>query len=191
MIMRILLTLSIGGMMTTGMIGCSVATHSNVLAPTVIPSPAPSPLQALHVGKLAPDFALDTLDGSRKVHLSDFRGKAVLLIFWASTCADCVKELPVVQKFSVQQKVAGKQIVVLAVDIDKVSNFVNVATLQERFGLTYPILVDDHFQARSSYQIKNVPLAYFIDRQRTIRAIVPGSLDDTSLRSRAEGMEGP
>ncbi len=190
MITRILLALTIVGTVMIGVIACSSATNSNTLVPTVVPSPTLSPIQAPHVGKPAPDFALDTLDGSRKVHLSDFHGKAVLLIFWASTCSICVKELPLVQKFSVQQKVAGKQIVVLAVDMDRVGDFVNVAALQEHLGLTYPILVDDHFQARSSYKITDVPVAYFIDSQHIIRAIVARSLNNTSLSHEAESVEG-
>ena len=187
---RILLALTIVGTMMIGVVACSSATHSNAPAPTALPSPTLSPIQAPRVGEVAPDFALDTLDGSRKVHLSDFRGKAVLLIFWASTCSACVKELPVIQKFSVQQKMAGKQIVVLAVDIDRVGDFVNVTTLQGRLGLTYPILVDDHFQARSSYQITNVPVAYFIDSQHVIHSMISEPLNDASLHSGAESVKG-
>ena len=79
--------------------------------------------------------------------------------------------------------------IVLAVDIDQVDDFVNVATLQQRFGLTYPILVDDHFQARTSYQITDVPLAYFLDRQHIIRSIVAGSLDETVLHKEASSVQ--
>ena len=185
--MRILLVLTIAVIFSG--VACSSAGQSKALTPTTLPSPTPSPLQAPRVGKTAPDFTLDTLDGSRKVHLSDFRGRAVLLLFWESTCSACVKELSVVQKFSVQQKVASKQIVVLAVDIDKVSDFVNVTALQARLGLTYPILVDDHFQARSSYQVANVPVTYFIDSQHVIRAIVQEPLDDTSLHKAVDSVE--
>jgi peroxiredoxin len=78
---------------------------------------------------------------------------------------------------------------VLAVDIDKVSDFVNVTALQARLGLTYPILVDDHFQARSSYQVANVPVTYFIDSQHVIRAIVQEPLDDTSLHKAVDSVE--
>jgi peroxiredoxin len=190
MITRILLALTIVGTVMIGVVACSSATNSNALVPTATVSPTLSPSQAPHVGTSAPDFALDTLDGSRKVHLSDFHGKAILLIFWTSTCSTCVKELPAVQKFSEQQKAGGKQIVVLAIDMDRVGDFANVAALQERFGLTYPILVDDHFQARSSYKITNVPVAYFMDSQRVIRVIISGSLDNTESSREAERVEG-
>ena len=151
MVMRILLILAMVCIVAISMAGCSSAPHSGALAstgtPTLRPSLTPPPRRSPRVGDVAPDFALDTLDGTRKIHLSDFRGKPVLLLFWATTCSPCVKELPVIQQFFVQQQAAGKQMVVLGVDLDYVSNFVKVARLQQQLGLTYPILVDDHFQA--------------------------------------------
>ena len=192
MVTRILLTLAIVCIVAISMAGCSSAPHSGALAstgtPTLRPSLTPPPHRSPRVGDVAPDFALDTLDGTRKIHLSDFRGKPVLLLYWTTTCSPCVKELPVIQQFFVQQQ-AGKQMVVLGVDLDYVSNFVKVARLQQQLGLTYPILVDDHFQARSSYQITDVPIAYFIDRQHFIRSIVPGPLDNATLYKAASGVE--
>ena len=191
MVMRILLILAMVCIVAISMAGCSSAPHSGALASTGTPTLRPSltPRRSPRVGDVAPDFALDTLDGTRKIHLSDFRGKPVLLLFWATTCSPCVKELPVIQQFFVHQQAAGKQMVVLGVDLDYVSNFVKVARLQQQLDLTYPILVDDHFQARSSYQITDVPIAYFIDRQHFIRSIVPGPLDDATLYKAASGVE--
>lgn len=67
---------------------------------------------------MAPEFALQTLDGTRTVQLSDFRGQPVLLFFWAITCSACVKEQPIIQRFYAQQQAAGKPLIVLGVDID-------------------------------------------------------------------------
>jgi len=193
MVLRILLTLTIAGMVVIGTGGCSSASHPGTLAPTgtsaLHSSPTPPLPGAPRVGDVAPDFALDTLDGTNIFHLSDFRGRPILLIFWAITCSPCVKEQPAIERFYMQQQAAGKQLIILGVDIDKVSDFVNVATLQHRLGLTYPILVDDHFQARTSYQITDVPLAYFLDRQHVIRSIVPGSLDETVLQKETSSVE--
>ena len=88
-----------------------------------------------------------------------------------------------------KQQAAGKKIVVLGVDLDQVGDFVNVAIVQQHLDLTYPILVDDHFQARSSYHITDVPLAYFLDRQHLIRSIVPGPLSETILLKEASSIE--
>ena len=193
MVTRILLTLTVAAMVVIGTGGCSSASHPSVLAPTgtpaLRPSLTPSPPRAPRVGDGAPDFALYTLDGTRIVHLSDFRGQPILLLFWAITCSPCVKEQPVIQRFYAQQQAAGKPLIVLGVDLDKVTDFVKVARMQQTLGLTYPILVDDHFQARTSYQITDVPLAYFLDRQHVIRSIVPGSLNETILHKQASGVE--
>ena len=192
MIRRSLLMLVMTGMLIIGTGGCSSATPSMSHTPTVAPTLYPSltaPPRAPRVGDVAPNFALSTLDGTRTVQLSDFRGQAVLLFFWVVTCSPCVKELPVIQKFYVQQQAAGKQVIVLGVDLDQVGNFMKVATVQRHLGLTYPILVDDHFQTRSSYQITDVPLAYFLDRQHLIRSIVPGPLSETILLKEASSIE--
>ena len=192
-ITRLLLVLTVAAMVFTSAEGCSSAPHSGTPAPGGTPalrsSPTPQPTGSPRVGEVAPDFALDTLDGSRIVRLSDFRNQPVLLFFWAITCSACVKEQPVIQRFYAQQQAASKQLSVLAVDIDRVADFVNVATLQQRLGLTYPILVDDHFQARMAYRITDVPLAYFLDRQHIIRSIVPGPLDETILNRETSSIE--
>ena len=190
---RILLTLTVAAMVVIGTAGCSSAPPHSILSPTGTPvlrsSLTPALPRVPRVGDVAHDFALDTLDGTRIVHLSDFRGQPILLIFWAVTCSPCVKEQPDIQMFYKQQLVAGKQLIVLAVDLDKVDDFVKVAMLQQSLGLSYPILVDDHFQARTSYQITAMPLAFFLDRQHIIRSIVPGSLDETILHKEASSME--
>jgi peroxiredoxin len=194
MVTRLLLILIVAGMVVIGIGGCSSAPHPGALAPTGTPvlrsSLTPALPRAPRVGDAAPDFALNTLDGTSIVHLSDYSGQPILLNFWAITCTSCVKEQPVIQRFYVQQQAAGKQLIVLGVDIDQVDNFVNVATLQQSLGLTYPILVDDHFQARTSYQITDVPKAYFLDRQHIIRSVVAESLDETVLHKEASIVEG-
>src|SRR5947209_15000562 len=87
---RLLLTLTVAAMVVIGTAGCSSAPHPHALAPTGTPALRPSLTPALprapRVGDVAPDFALDTLDGTGIVHLSDFRGQPLLLIFWAVTC---------------------------------------------------------------------------------------------------------
>lgn len=177
MFTRVICSLTI---LAISMAGCSSANHLAALSPTPTPSPTP---QAPRVGNIAPDFTLDTLDGTQKVHLGDFQGKAVLLFFWAITCPPCVKELPIIQKFYAKQQTAHKHSSVLAVNIDRVDDFVKVSALQQQLGLTYPIIVDDHLQMRTSYHVINVPVSYFIDRQHIIRSIVSTPLNDTLLRT--------
>jgi peroxiredoxin len=184
---RVLLTLASTIMVMISTAGCSSASSSHTLAPTATQTPAAP--RAPRVGDVAPDFALDTLDGTRKVRLSDFSSQAVLLDFWAVTCSACVKEQSAIQRFALQQQAASKPMVVIGVDLDQVTDFVKVAALQQRLHLTYVILVDDHFQARSRYQISDVPVAYFLDRQHVIRALVTGPLDEAALHKEVSSVE--
>jgi peroxiredoxin len=183
----VLLTLASTIMVIISTTGCSTASPSHTLAPT--PTQTPAAPRAPHVGDVAPDFTLDTLDGTRKVRLSDFTSQTVLLNFWAVTCSACVKEQSAIQRFALQQQAASKPMVVVGVDLDQVTNFVKVANLQQRPHLSYVILVDDHFQARSRYQISDIPVAYFLDSQHVIRTLVTGPLDEAALHKGVSSVE--
>lgn len=122
MVTRLLLALTVAATTGISIGGCSSASHPGTLAPrsstALRPSPTPRLPRSPRVGEMAPEFALQTLDGTRTVQLSDFRGQPVLLFFWAITCSACVKEQPIIQRFYAQQQAAGKPLIVLGVDID-------------------------------------------------------------------------
>ncbi len=69
------------------------------------------------VGKQAPDFALETLDG-QKVSLADYHGKTLVASFWASWCGPCRLEMPVLTKFYREQHKADSNFEILAISID-------------------------------------------------------------------------
>jgi cytochrome c biogenesis protein CcmG/thiol:disulfide interchange protein DsbE len=162
-------------------------TPQQITASHKTPQPAtttanPSPTQVvLHASNTAPNFTLSTLAGDRTVSLSDYRGKPVLLNFWSLQCPDCLKETPALQKFYLKQRATGKDLVILGINLDLQSNFTSVARFQEQYNITYPIIVDDKYQARTLYNLTTIPTFYFIDRRDIIRSIVVGSLDDTTL----------
>src|SRR4051794_32605150 len=72
-------------------------------------------LQGNVVGQMAPDFELQTLDG-HKVKLSDFRGKAVVLNFWATWCQPCKIEMPWFIEFQNKYKAQGVEVVGVAME---------------------------------------------------------------------------
>jgi peroxiredoxin len=183
------LILAIMAVMAIGTGGCASTSGQGTSTRTPSPhaSSTPALARAPRVGDAAPDFALATLDGSQVVHLSDFRGKPVLLYFWSTSCSLCVKELPLLQHFESQQSAAAQQMVVLGVDFDAVDNFVKVATLQQHLALTFPLLVDDQFQVRTRYRTTAVPHAYFLDQHHLIRSIHAEFLDDAALQQAARG----
>ena len=112
----------------------------------------------LEVGKRAPDFTLQTLDGT-EISLSDLRGQAVLLNFWATWCGPCRAEMPEFQQIYTLEKERGFTIV--AVDFQEqapqVENFVS------EFGLTFTIALDEDGEVSEDYRINSWPTTFLVD----------------------------
>jgi peroxiredoxin len=120
-----------------------------------------TPSGAVHrvqIGKPAPDFSLPSL-GGKKVTLSEFKGKAVFLNFWATWCPPCKDEMPSMEKIYREQK--GK-LEILAVSIDKGSK--EVAAFKKEYDLSFPILLDPDNLVAALYELAFVPTTYLIDR---------------------------
>lgn len=146
-------------------------------------SSSPSPRE----GFLAPDFALDTLDGS-KIKLSDLRGKVVVVNFWATWCLPCREETPALEKAYEQYKDSG--MVILGVNITDQDSVSDVESFVQEFKLTYPILLDrDGTVSNTLYQIKGLPTTFFVNREGIIRtAVVGGPMSETFIRSKIEAL---
>ena len=144
---------------------------------------APSPRE----GFLAPDFALDTLDGSR-ITLSDLRGKIVVVNIWATWCPPCRAETPALEKSYEQYKDSG--VVILGVDLTSQDSLSDVKAFIQEFSLTYPILLDrDGSVSNTLYQIKGLPSTFFINREGIIRTVVVGGpMSETFIRSKIEAL---
>lgn len=152
----------------------------NVPSVSVIAShDASQTVVGLHVGDAAPNFTLVTLNGKR-VSLSDYRGKPVMLNFWYASCPGCEVETPAMQRFYVVQHAAGKDLVILGV------NTIDDAPTTQQFvsqhGLTYQVVLDNHQNVSTLYNLGGTPTSYFIDRQGIIRSVVVGPVDDATLQ---------
>ena len=110
--------------------------------------------------KDAPDFELRTPD-DRTIRLADFKGKVVLLNFWATWCDPCREEMPGMERLYRAYKDRG--LVVLAVSIDSQGASV-VTPFVKKFGLTFPIGLDPRMVVRERYGVWAVPSTFFIDR---------------------------
>lgn len=119
-------------------------------------------LPGIAIGEKAPDFELKTLSGDT-IKLSDYRGKKVMLNFWATWCPPCKEEMPDMEKF---HQANGEEVVILAVNIDPQFN---VEQFVSEMGITFPILLDEKDEVNSQYQILTVPTTYFIDKEGVIR----------------------
>ncbi len=119
----------------------------------------------------APSFTLPDLDG-RPVRLSDFRGKVVLLNFWATWCAPCLEEMPDMQALWEQRREEG--FVILAVAADRGSRG-PVAAFTRKLALTFPVLLDPDGDVRNRYEVAALPMSYLIGRDGRISGRVIGS----------------
>lgn len=120
------------------------------------------PLEALKAGELAPDFHLSSLSGE-PISLSDYRGKVVLLNFWATWCVPCVMEMPALERLS--QNFSDKGLVVLGVNLDNLSKREQVKQFTRNYALTFPIALDSSFTVPRHYGVTGFPETFFIDRE--------------------------
>lgn len=122
--------------------------------------------------KQAPDFVLKDIHG-QSINLSQFKGKPVLLNFWATWCGPCREELPSMQRMhEASKKNGGFHIVAISIDrfnMNKVNKYA------EDLNLTFPILVDPDRETRKAYFIRGLPTSYLIDAEGKLRGFVSGS----------------
>jgi peroxiredoxin len=131
------------------------------------------------VEKKAPPFSLKMLDGEKVVSLSDFKGKPVLLKFWATWCPSCVEELPPMEKFSEGKK---EQLVILMAAIDGEKER-KVQRLIKANKITLPVLLDPKAKTARSYGVNFVPVSFLISQEGLILGTVVGERDWVSEKA--------
>ncbi len=130
------------------------------------------------IGKVAPDFTLQTID-NQSISLSDFRGKTVLLNFWVSSCDACVSELPYLQ--TAFDNRTDQQAVILTVNCGESSQTVH--SIVDRLEPSFPVLLDPQGTVCKAYK-RGAPTAFLIDSNGVIKAIKddayesPGEVED-------------
>ncbi|MBW2057440.1 MAG: TlpA family protein disulfide reductase [Deltaproteobacteria bacterium] len=120
----------------------------------------------------APDFTLQDLDGTA-VSLRDFRGKLVLLNFWASWCPPCRAEIPSMKKL--QDRLKEEDFVLLAVDLRESSE--RVRSFRDKEGLNFLVLLDTDGAVGIAYAVRSIPTTYLIDSKGYIIGAALGPRD--------------
>lgn len=124
------------------------------------------------VNKKAPEFARKDLSGSR-LDLKSFRGKVVLLNFWATWCAPCQVDLPVFAAWQRQFNPDGFQTIAISMDDDAAP----VRDLVSRLKLNYPVAMGDARLGERYGGVLGLPLTFLVDRNGVVRARFQGEPD--------------
>ncbi len=135
----------------------------------------------IKVGNTAPDFELLNLE-EQPIKLSDFKGKKVILNFWATWCPPCKAEMPHMEKFYMGYE---KEVVVLSVNLTHTeSKRSNVKAFVEEYGLHFPVVMDLDGEVSRTYNIYAYPTTYMIDSLGIIQEVYQGAINyDTMVKS--------
>lgn len=127
----------------------------------------------LKIGDEAPNFLLKDLEGFH-VSLDQFRGKVVLLNFWATWCGPCRIEMPAMEQL--YKSFSRKDFEILAVSTDPQGAAVT-RPFQREMGFTFPVLHDADFRIGLRYGARTLPMTFLIDQQGIIRKRIFGARD--------------
>ena len=130
--------------------------------------------------KMAPEFKLNNIRGGT-TELSDFKGKVVLVNFWATWCAACVEEMESMQ--NLYNDLKKKDVEIVAISIDR-WNEDRIIDYADKKNLNFHILRDPDQKVRKQYYIMGLPTSYLIDGDGKIRGYVSGARTWDSLTSK-------
>jgi len=132
----------------------------------------------INVGEIAPEFTLLDLDGN-EVRLSEFRGKAVFINFWATWCPPCRAEMPDIE--SLYQEHKDKGLVVIGVDIGE--SEATVRRFVQQGGYSWTFVLDSDGSVAANYNIRAIPTSFFIDREGLIQAVNIGAMTKRDMEA--------
>ncbi|MBB6673242.1 TlpA family protein disulfide reductase [Cohnella nanjingensis] len=145
-------------------------------------NPAAALKEAPEIDALAPGFNLHGMDG-RSYTLSQFKGKPVILNFWASWCGPCQDEAPSLARLYARHK---DDLQILAVNLTAADNESDARKFVKDHGFAFPVLLDEDGKTGRRYRIRPIPTTFFIDARGVIVDGVLGALSAEALNNRAE-----
>lgn len=125
----------------------------------------------------APDLRLPRLGATQPVSLNAWRGKVVVLNYWASWCPPCRDESPLLERW--QKNIAPRGGTVLGVDALDVTS--DARAFMRRYGLDYPMLHDGDGHSQRRFGLTGYPETFVIDRRGRIAAVQRGTVDDAFM----------
>ena len=152
-------------------------TDPNVRSASIVDTPAMQGRKlGLQPGELAPDFEVSTHDG-RRVKLSDFRGKPVLINFWARWCTSCLSEMPEIKALQAERGADG--FVVLAVNAGETR--AQAIEFIDYLKAPFIFALDPGLKLSDAYGVRGLPNSIFIDSTGVVQAVYAGHADRARL----------
>lgn len=111
--------------------------------------------------KKAPDFSLKTLEG-KTVKLSDYKGKVVLIDFWATWCPPCKKGIPDLIEL---QKTYSKDLVIVGISLDQERTIKDLKPFIENYGINYPVVLGDQKVVLDYGGVNAIPTSFIVDQK--------------------------
>jgi peroxiredoxin len=131
----------------------------------------------------APKLTLTDLSG-KTVSLDDYPGSVVLVNLWATWCPPCKEELPSLQTFYENHK--AEDFVLIGIDQEETLEVVKPFVAE--FGLTFPIWLDEKYQAERKFNTENLPSSFVIDRTGRVRLMWLGGVSEQFLEKYVANM---
>ena len=141
------------------------------------PESADPTIVGLSIGNMAPDVEfLSTMnfEDDSITHLSDLRGKVVVITFWAAWCPFCNEEMPSLQ--ALQDRYGDDLVILMVHNPERESSETGRTHMQNR-GFTMPVVFDTNFKIDHAYHVRSIPDAYIIGRDGTVRLRLVGMRD--------------
>ncbi len=123
-----------------------------------------TPKDPVNIGEKAPEFTLPDYNG-KKVNLIDFKGKVVLVEFWASWCIPCRESIPYLN--SIYQRYKDRDFVLLGINVDESNHAEKIKSFATEYGIKYKILFSDDLTARL-YNVSAIPVGYLLDKDQIV-----------------------
>jgi thiol-disulfide isomerase/thioredoxin len=130
-------------------------------------------------GHPSPEISLMSTDGTL-VNLSDFKGKPVIINFWATWCPPCRAETPDLQEV---HRELGDKVAILSVNATSQDGG-DVAGFMREFGVTFTVVLDPEGKAFEAYNIRGLPTTIFVDRAGIVNEVFTGAVNKAYIESK-------
>jgi peroxiredoxin len=146
--------------------------------PTLTSTPTPLPrIVGPVVGLYAPDFSLKNVPGGTQVRLSSYEGQPILLVFWATWCPYCEREMSVLNSVYKTYKDGG--LVLLGINTGDSDS--KVRSYRDAHNLVFTVLLDSQRTVMRRYQVSSIPFHFFIDADGKIRYAASGFMEKAAI----------